>query len=273
MYKMIVCDLDETLMNDDGSLSTRNAAAIQAATKKGVYFVPNSGRSYTSFQNDLAQMHLKDQPNQYSISYNGGLILENAGNRPLAVNAMAYDVAKEVFAAGVANPVAATHVYTQDTLYIYNQTPDDSAYLHNRGVQFEELTSTDFSQFKNLNVMKIIMALPTMAERKQMRADVETRVDGDKLAVTYSSDRYVEFNPAGINKGTASVQLGKLLNITPDEIIAVGDNGNDLSMLNVVGLPVSVANGIDAVKEAAKYVTTADNNHDALAEVINKFIL
>lgn len=60
MYKMIVCDLDETLMNDDGTLSEKNAAAIQAAAAKGVYFVPNSGRSYTSFQNDLETMGLRD---------------------------------------------------------------------------------------------------------------------------------------------------------------------------------------------------------------------
>ncbi|WP_318766521.1 Cof-type HAD-IIB family hydrolase [Lactiplantibacillus carotarum] len=273
MYKMIVCDLDETLMNDDGTLSAKNTAAIQAATAKGVYFVPNSGRSYTSFQNDLAQMHLKDQPDQYSISYNGGLILENQGNRPIVVNAMPYEVGEQVFAAGVANPIAATHVYTQDVLYIYHPSDEDCAYLKNRGVQFEILTDADFSRFKSMDIMKIIMALPDMPARKQMRADVESRVDAAQLSVTYSSDRYVEFNPAGINKGSASLQLGQRLGITPDEIIACGDNGNDLSMLKVVGLPVSVANGIDSVKATAKYVTKADNNHDALAEVINKFIL
>ncbi len=273
MYKMIVCDLDETLMNDDGTLSAKNAAAIQAATAKGVYFVPNSGRSYTSFQNDLAQMHLKDQPDQYSISYNGGLILENQGNRPIVVNAMPYEVGEQVFAAGVANPIAATHVYTQDVLYIYHPSDEDCAYLKNRGVQFEILTDADFSRFKSMDIMKIIMALPDMPARKQMRADVESRVDAAQLSVTYSSDRYVEFNPAGINKGSASLQLGQRLGITPDEIIACGDNGNDLSMLKVVGLPVSVANGIDSVKATAEYVTKADNNHDALAEVINKFIL
>ncbi|WP_076634539.1 Cof-type HAD-IIB family hydrolase [Lactiplantibacillus plantarum] len=273
MYKMIVCDLDETLMNDDGTLSEKNAAAIQAAAAKGVYFVPNSGRSYTSFQNDLETMGLRDQPHQYSISYNGGLILENKDNRPLAVNAMPYEVAKGVFEVGIANQQAATHVYTQDTLYIYNPVPSDSDYLQNRGVTFTTMTTPDFEQFKTMNVMKIIMALPTMTDRKQMRADVEAIVDPSKLAVTYSSDRYVEFNPAGVDKGTAAVQLGKLLGITADEIIAAGDNSNDLPMLKAVGLPVSVANGIDAVKAAAKYVTVADNNHDALAEVINKFIL
>jgi len=273
MYKMIVCDLDETLMNDDGTLSAKNTAAIQAASKKGVYFVPNSGRSYTSFQNDLETLHLRDKAQQYSISYNGGLITENAGNRPIAINAMDYEVAKKVFAAGVANTIASTHIYTQDQLYIYHPIADDTAYLTNRGVDYTEMTTTDFGQFKDQNVMKIIMALPTMPERKQMRAAVEAQVDPSQLAVTYSSDRYVEFNPAGINKGSAALQLGELLNITADEIIAVGDNGNDLPMLKVVGLPISVANGIPAVKETAKYVTTADNNHDALAEIINKFIL
>lgn len=273
MYKMIVCDLDETLMNDDGSLSEKNATAIQAATAKGVYFVPNSGRSYTSFQNDLEKMHLRDQPNQYSISYNGGLILENKDNRPIAINAMPFEVAKGVFAAGVVNPKAATHVYTQDKLYIYHPIEVDSAYLKNRGVTFEEMTTADFDQFKDQNVMKVIMALPTMDERRAMRATVETKVDPSKLAVTYSSDRYVEFNPAGIDKGSAAVQLGKLLDIKPEEIIAAGDNSNDLPMLKAVGLPVSVANGIDSVKAAAKYVTAADNNHDDLAEVINKFVL
>lgn len=273
MYKMIVCDLDETLMNDDGTLSEKNTAAIQAATAKGVHFVPNSGRSYASFQNDLEKMHLRDQANEYSISYNGGLILENKNNRPIAVNAMPFEVAKGVFEAGTANENASTHVYTQDKLYIYHPIEGDTAYLKNRGVDYSVMETADFDQFKDQNVMKVIMALPTMPERKELRAEVEKQVDPSKLTVAYSSDRYVEFNPAGINKGSASIQLGELLGIKPEEIIAAGDNSNDLSMLKVVGLPVSVANGIDSVKEVAKYVTEADNNHDALAEVINKFVL
>ncbi|MCH4008189.1 Cof-type HAD-IIB family hydrolase [Companilactobacillus sp.] len=273
MYKMIVCDLDETLMSEDGTLSDKNTVAIKAATKKGVYFVPNSGRSYTSFQNDLQTMGLYDQENQYSISYNGGLISENKGNRPLVVNAMDYDLAKQVFEIGIANPKADTHVYTQDKLFIFNTIADDAAYLKNRGVTFEEMSEPNFEQFKNLNIMKIIMDLPTMELRKQMQADVEAEVDPSKLAVTYSSDRYVEFNPAGIDKGSATLQLAQKLGIKPEEVIAAGDNGNDLPMLKVVGLPVSVANGIDSVKSVAKYVTEADNNHDALAEVINKFVL
>ncbi|WP_119326182.1 Cof-type HAD-IIB family hydrolase [Companilactobacillus musae] len=272
MYKMIVCDLDETLMNDDGSLSDANAKAIRAATKKGVRFVVNSGRGYASFQNDLEKMNLYNQPNEYSISYNGGLVIENKNNRPVIINAMDFDVAKAVFEVGAANDKVATHVYTQDEMYIYNPQADDSAYLKNRGVSFEELKTADFEQFRDQNIMKVIMALPTIEERKQMRDDVEKVVDPSKLAVTFSSGRYVEFNPAGTDKGSATIQLGELLGIKPSEIIAAGDNSNDLPMLKVVGLPVSVSNGIDLAKDVAKYVTQADNNHDALAEVINKFV-
>jgi len=88
MYKMIVCDLDETLLDDDGSLSEKNITAIKMATSKGVYFVPNSARSYTSFQSILEKVQLINQKSQFSISYNGGLISENKDNRPIAVNSM-----------------------------------------------------------------------------------------------------------------------------------------------------------------------------------------
>ncbi|WP_010623583.1 Cof-type HAD-IIB family hydrolase [Companilactobacillus versmoldensis] len=273
MYKMIVCDLDETLMNDDGTLSKTNAEAIKKASAKGVYFVPNSGRSYVSFQNVLEPLGLRDKAKQYSISYNGGLILENKGNRPIATNAMPFEIAQKVFDVGSKNPHAATHVYTQDALYVYHPVPEDDAYLKNRGVDYKEMKTPDLGRFKDVNIMKVIMALPTVSERKQMKADVEAVVGADNIAGTFSSGRYIEFNPAGINKGSASVQLGELLGIKPEEIIGAGDNSNDLPMLRDVGLPVSVANGIDSVKEAAKYITIADNNHDALAEVINKFIL
>lgn len=269
---MIVCDLDETLLKDDGSLSEKNIAAIRRASDQGVYFVPNSGRSYTSFQQNLDALGLRDQAGQYSISYNGGLIVENKNNRPLAINAMPFADAKQVFEVGVKNPQADTHVYTQDQVYIYHPLESDVTYLNNRGVEFQVLQDDNFEQFKQQNIMKIIMALPTMAQRKQMKSDVEQVVSADKLAVTFSSDRYVEFNPAGVNKGSAAIQLGGLLGIKPEEIIGAGDNSNDIPMLQAVGLPVSVANGIESVKNVANYITQADNNNDALAEIIERFI-
>lgn len=272
MYKMIVCDLDETLLDDDGTVSAENVAAVKEATAKGVKFVVNSGRGYTSFQKTVRALGLENQAEQYAISFNGGLILENKNNRSIAINEMPYDLGQKIFGVAVKNPIASTHIYTKDDAYIYNLSDDDAEYLKSRGVSYQILKTPDFEQFKDDHVMKLIMDLPTMEARQQMQADVEKVVDPSKLAVTYSSGKYVEFNPAGVDKGTATVQLGKILGIKPDEIIAIGDNGNDLSMLKVVGMPVSVSNGIDTVKNTAKYITKADNNHAAVAETIKKFI-
>lgn len=273
MYKMIVCDLDETLLNDAGKLTDENIAAIKAATAKGVKFVANSGRGYTSFQDTLSAVDLKGKSEQYAISFNGGLILENKDNRAIAINEMPFDIAKKIFAVASADPIASTHVYTKESCYIYHLSDEDAKYLESRGVKYEIMEDGNFDRFKDDNVMKIIMQLPTMDQRKQMQKDVEKVVPADKLAVTYSSGMYVEINPGGVDKGTATVQLGEILGIKPDEIIAIGDNGNDLAMLNAVGMPVGVANSIDEVKKAVKYITKADNNNSAVAETIKKFIL
>ena len=69
------------------------------------------------------------------------------------------------------------------------------------------------------------------------------------------------------------MKLGEMLGIKREEIIAIGDNGNDLSMIEACGLGVSMANGRDFLKAKAQYVTQNDNNHDGVAEVIEKFVL
>ena len=77
MYKIITCDLDETLLSMDRSICRRNIEAIHAAAEKGVKFVCASGRGYMSFQNTLQEIGLYDLADQYSISFNGGAITEN----------------------------------------------------------------------------------------------------------------------------------------------------------------------------------------------------
>ena len=80
MYKLITCDLDETLLNDEHNISKENLQAIKAASKLGVKFVPTTGRGYNSVRNTLEKLGLADQEQEYVISYNGGAITENKEN-------------------------------------------------------------------------------------------------------------------------------------------------------------------------------------------------
>ena len=80
-YKLIVSDMDETLLNDNREISENNLKMIKLAKEKyGIKFVPATGRGYASIQNELARLGLHDLPGEYVISYNGAIITENKGN-------------------------------------------------------------------------------------------------------------------------------------------------------------------------------------------------
>lgn len=270
MYKLIACDMDETLLNDQREISPKTVVAIKKASQAGVYFVPNTGRNFLTIQDNLETLDLVQKPDQYVISFNGATIVENKDLRVVDVQAMPYDVVKQLFEIGLKAGVC-IHVYTVSTLYMWNVNQGEIDYLAGRVDGWEEPTQQDIAFLKDEPITKIIFNIDEEAKRHEMHAYVEEHVK-TPLNITYSSDRYIEFNDPTADKGQAVVRLGEILGIKPSEIIAIGDNGNDLSMIKAAGLGVCVANGRDFVKQEANYVTSADNNHDAIAEVINKFI-
>ncbi|MCT8402180.1 HAD family phosphatase [Weissella cibaria] len=274
VYKMLVSDLDETLLNDDGTVHADNLAAIKTAVAHGFKFVPNTGRSFNSVQALLKTLGLYDQAGQYVISYNGAAIVENKDNQVLLTRGMDRKLAAQIFRAGLVNDQVDVHIYTVDTLFIYNISPTDKQYMAERGVPYELMASDDLAFLANEQpVMKVIFEHPDQAVREQIRDAVLAAVGADAVEATFSSSRYVEFNTKGVDKGSASLLLGEKLGIQRDEIIAAGDNNNDLKMLTAVGLGVSVANGIPAVQEAAAVVTERTNNEGAIAEILEKYVL
>lgn len=82
----------------------------------------------------------------------------------------------------------------------------------------------------------------------------------------------MEFNTLGVDKGAALKKLAEKLSIPIEETIAIGDNYNDLAMLEAAGLSVSAGNAVEDVKKVTKYTTRANNNEGVVAEVIRKFI-
>lgn len=273
-YKMLVSDLDETFLNDDGTIHEENVQMVKKAVTLGFKFVPNTGRSFESVQEMLKKLDLYDQAGQYVISFNGSAIVENKNNRVIATQDMPISLAKQIFEAGVINDVVDVHIYTLNKLFIYNVSDSDKKYLETRGVAYENLSSDDLSFLNTAQpVMKVIFEHPDMQVRHQIHDAVIASVGGDQVEATYSSDRYVEFNLKGVDKGTASLLLGEKLGITQDEIMAIGDNNNDLKMIQAAGLGISVANGIPTIKEAADVVTARTNNEGAIAEVLNQFVL
>lgn len=273
MIQLILSDLDETLLNDDGTIYPENIAAIQAFTQNGGYFVPNTGRSYKSVYGTLAQLGL-NKTTQYVVSYNGGAIVAIApdGQEEIVVeHGMSLTLAQKIFDLGQVNDVVDTHVYTRDNLYIYNISATDQRYMTERQVPYTEITTTDLSFMANEGpVMKVIFEHPDPAVQ-QVIADAVTAVVGDEVLVTFSSNRYVEFNPKGVDKGVTGLELADILGIARDDTAAIGDNLNDAAQIKAAGVGVAVANAKPEIKALADVVLTTTNNEAAVANFIQHY--
>ena len=275
MIKLILSDLDETLLNDDGTVHQNNVTAIQHFVAEGGYFVPNTGRSYKSILPLLKTLGLDKNNPQYVISYNGGAIVALHPDETVDIldqQTLPWQLAKKVFDLGQIQSDIDTHIYTLDQLFIHNISASDKAYMLERQVPYTEIHGTDlvFLQ-KEQPIAKVIFEHPEEAVREAITHKVMAELS-DEVVVTFSSGRYVEFNLKGTDKGQSGLSLAHILNVHRDEVAALGDNLNDLAMITAAGTGVAVGNARPEIKEAANIVLQKTNNEAAVADFIERFI-
>ena len=270
-YKLIACDLDETLLNDEHLVGAKNVAAIKRAREEyGVKFVPATGRGFMQIQPELKELQLYDLEGEYVISFNGGALTENKNNRIIEFKGLEFSKMKEIFEAGL-NFDVCIHVYTPDNLYVFNLSESERQRIKNQKLEavYPEVNSVDF--LKDTPISKILYQNVDVPYLMSLEEGLKPITDGH-CAVSYSSNRYMEFNALGVDKGQGLIDLANKLGIAIEETIAVGDNYNDMAMLKVAGLSVAANNAVDDVKAACDYTTNANNNEGVVAESIEKFI-
>lgn len=271
MYKLIVSDLDETLLNDKHEIGEKNIEAIKKASELGVKFVPATGRGYWAIQKILKDLDLYDKEDEYVISFNGCALIENKHSKTLVFNKLPFEKANELFKFGLKKDVC-IHIYTENIVYVYNLNEDEKNRFINQKNDFVEIKEASIEFLKDTPIAKVIYQNLDTPYLRSINDEMKSITDG-VVSVSYSSNRYMEMNKYSVNKGDAMLALAKLLGIKKEETIAVGDNYNDLSMLQVAGLSVAAGNAVEGVKEACDYTCENDNNEGVLAEVIEKFIL
>lgn len=271
MYKLIASDMDETLLNDNHEICQRNIDLIMKAKEKGVKFVPATGRGFMSIQNNLKTLGLYDEASEYVISFNGGALSENKDNRILLFNGLSFEKTKEIFEFGLTCDVC-MHIYTQDRVYVYCLNESEAQRIQNQKLECVIMEENTMDFLKETPISKILYQNTDVPYLMSLEPKMESIVKGE-CAVSYSSNRYMEFNKIGVDKGQGLCKLAEILGIDISETIAIGDNYNDMSMLEVAGLSVAAGNAVEDVKKACDVVTNADNNEGVIAEVIERFIL
>lgn len=270
-YKLIACDLDETLLNDDHLSPKSNIEWIQKARKEyGVKFVPATGRGFMQIQPELKDLGLYDLEDEYTLSFNGGALTENKNNRVIEFKGLPFEKTKEIFEFGLKQDVC-IHIYTQDTLYVYALSESEAKRIEHQKLEvtYPENDSMDF--LKDTPISKILFQNTDVPYLMTLEPQMKDITDGC-CSVSYSSNRYMEFNALGVDKGQGLIDLANKLGIAIEDTIAVGDNYNDMAMLKVAGLSVAANNAVDDVKKACDYTTKANNNEGVVAELIRKFI-
>lgn len=269
MYKLIACDLDETLLTTDKGVSERNREAIQKAEELGIKFVIATGRGIEDVKPTLEAIGQDGREGEHVISFNGGAVTENKENEFLFTTPLTFEFANELYQRGQEYDVS-IHVYTKEDIYIYNYSESERAHLEPE-IKVIETFEKDLHFLANEEIIKILFMNEDHDYLESIESDL-TEILGD-CDVSYSSNRYLEFNRKGANKGAALEYLAAHLGIAMSKTIVIGDNFNDHSMFKVAGLSVGVENMREELREEVDYITEANNDEDAVAEVIDRFVL
>ena len=239
-YRLLVLDLDGTLTNSKKEISPRNLRTLLRLQQSGVRLVLASGRPTYGIVPLAEQLQMKEN-NGYILSYNGGEIIDWSTGELLYKNLLPDDVL----------PI----------LYVQKE-----AFLNKMQVRRVE----NFLQEIPLPLPKCLI----VGEPEQlMKTEAELSLRLQRQISVYRSEPYfLELVPLGIDKARSIAVLSEKLGITREEVAAMGDGYNDLSMIKYAGLGIAMDNAQEPVKAAANYIAPS-NDEDGVAIAVERYFL
>lgn len=246
--KMVVTDMDGTLLNEKHEVSTEFFELFQKMQQRGIRFVAASGRQYPSMVSKLEP--IKDQMS--FISENGALIVEN----DTVIHSRGIEM----------NQVTELLEYLGDESAIQSIICcAEKAYSTSKNQDFHQLLHEYYSSH-------VLIDHPGQVRHEPLKIALYHPISGEQhiypsvqhyskhLQVKISGDYWVDLSHKDANKGVALTRLLEQYQIKPDEIIVFGDYLNDLEMLQLTPNSVAMGNAHEQVKKLAKYQTTSHQN-------------
>ncbi len=239
--KLVALDMDGTVLNSNGEISTENAEAIKKVQKKGVTVVFSTGRTLLTCKTFAEALNLSS----YLITVNGSEIWDSEGNllERNFIETMSMDWMWQL-----SRKHQIPFWAVGDDRIWDNEMPDDLEAVQWLKGRFE---------------------FGDNPLRDQVMKEIEKR---GEFEVTNSSPSNLEVNALGVNKAAAIQKVCSYMDLSMDEVMTMGDSLNDLAMIKQAGLGVAMGNAQRTVKEAANWVT-ATNDHHGVAVALEKWVL
>jgi len=265
---LVAIDMDGTLLDPPHALTARAKQATAQARALGVHIVLTSGRPVSGLAPFLAELGINGN-DDYCIACNGGLVRrigtgKNVAEFPLSFEDFRYceQVAREI---GV-------HFQALDGQRLYTPNQDISRYtvidshLSHVPLSYRRVEDMDPS----MSFIKLMMIdEPEVLDAAIGRLPAELT---ERFAVLKSAPFFLEVFDHRAGKGPSLQKLTEHLGIDRANVMAIGDQENDLTMLQFAGTSVAMGNAIDAVKAVARF-ETATNSEDGVAKAIERFVL
>ena len=270
--KLIALDLDGTTLNKQRVISENNRRALNAAAEKGVNIVIATGRPFSALPKDVFEIPAI----RYVLTSNGAAITDLKENKIFYENCLSakaveaavemlrqHDYVVECFVNGAA--------YIEKEYYEHikagHKTYRHSAYILETRNPIENIY--DFILEHKEHIENLNVNFEDLSEKPVMWEKFKTLPEA---TITSSFQHNLEIGGETTSKAAALREMGKLLSISTDEMMAVGDSPNDIAMLLECGLPVAVGNAEEEVKAVARYIARS-NDEDGVADAVEKFVL
>ena len=262
-YKMLVLDMDDTLLTDDHTISEENKKMLAQAKDLGVYIVLASGRPTPAMMAYAKELELDDS---YMISYNGAVITDLSNDEVIFEQTLTQEQIHALYDYSVQHK---THIITYVNNQIVSETDSQYIDIEKNITGLAHNKVPDFKVEVQSSAIKCILL-----EDPEYLKNVETHLKEamPHLSVCMSKPFFLEVAQNGIDKAASIKFLAKKLNIQQQEIIAVGNAGNDLTMVEYAGLGVWVDNVTPELRDRADVIVASNNDH-GVAEVVRRFIL
>lgn len=263
--RVIVLDVDGTLLDTKHALTPRVEAVLNAASAKGVQIVLATGKTRTSMLKIIEQLKIKSAgiflQGLAVYDENGDLRHQQTLNPAIARQALTFGEDRGYFMVAYSGERILSHGYNKDVeegLTVHHElSPEVVGPLQNL------LGSMSFNKLIACGDPKAIKAL---------RWQLNLQLGGSVRLMQAGIPTMLEIMPPGGSKGAALKQLLKDMKVAPEQVMAIGDAENDIEMIQLAGIGVAMGQSHQSVKDAADHVT-GTNDEDGVAQAVEKFVL
>ena len=268
-YKLLVMDIDGTLVGKDGNILAEDREALSRVCGQGIKVSLSTGRAVQACSGVLQELSLDG----YHIFCDGALVYDPSHQSEVYVRPLDKVVMRRAIEFARLNDIS-LDFYSKTHYFVERETW--SAIVHRDFFGIPPVI-VDFDTLWEREVI-IKGGLVAISPQEAAKARFFHREFGDNLhfswvtTPSYPGVDFINVVAPGVTKGEALKALASHLGIALDEVIAVGDGNNDISLLSSAGLGVAMGNATDRAKEVADYVTL-DVERGGVAAAIRKFLL